>query len=98
MEYLNPFERLLLPTLERLNIGSVVNLTEDFLKLVLAKCVSLKELVVLLANRPIRNFPKAVISASFLKLMIDSITSLKIKFPSYYFADDRIISSKYFDD
>ena len=98
VQYLNPFERLLLPTLERLNIESVVDLTEDFLKLVLAKCVSLKELVILLADRPIWNFPKVVISASFLKRMVNSIPGLKIKFRSYYFADDRIISSKYFDD
>ena len=98
VQYLNPFERLLLPTLERLNIESVVDLTEDFLKLVLAKCVSLKELVILLANRPFWNFPKVVISASFLKRMVNSIPGLKIKFRSYYFADDRIISSQHFDD
>ena len=97
VQYLNPFERLLLPTLERLNIERVVDLTEDFLKLVLAKCVSLKELVILLADRPFWNFPKVVISANFLKRMVNSIPGLKIKFRSYYF-DDMIISSKYFDD
>ena len=98
VQYLKPFERLLLPTLERLNIMSVVDLTEDFLKLILAKCVSLKEMVILLANKPIWNFSKVVISANFLKRMVDSIPGLKIKFRSYYFADDMIITSKYFDE